>query len=47
MALERLSDGENKEGTQVDGGGDTAAWRESGECELREIEGVGANQGVS
>jgi hypothetical protein len=47
MALERLSDGENTAGPRIDGGGDTATRQESGECEQRGIEGVGANQGVT
>jgi hypothetical protein len=45
MALERLSDSENNEGPWVDGGGDTAARRESVEREQRGIEGVGQTKG--
>jgi hypothetical protein len=42
-----LSDDESTAGALVDGDRDTAAWRESGECEQEEIEGMGENQRVS
>jgi hypothetical protein len=45
MALERLSDDENTARTRADGWGDTAARRESGECEQRGIEGVRQTKG--